>query len=305
MCNLNIIIRRKKLKNLTSFLMAVTSSSYSDNDDGDGIFFRDKIFKSREKLDLLNYSSGINKSKIIISHQRRATSGFEDQWIQPFVNPDFVLVHNGVINGFTRKKGSDTWGFFLKFLKNFKRFDGTREENIINTIKKLLDNNRCGSYSIAILDRQTDNIYYFKNTSPSIHFYKNEDVLYITTALTNKPFLSILGKEFEEVEIEDHTIYKIKGTTANVKEIGTITHKAEFMSYNSTQEIKQQADIEELLREADQSPIWGRYSSADALPCDFCGTLTHNRYGTQKICEECMNEEKDWNYADYGRHYYR
>ena len=123
MCNLNIVLLkdRRKYKNLTSFLMAVTSNSYISNNDGDGIFCNNKIVKQKEKIDLFSLDKDIKKSNIIFTHQRRATSGFSEKWSHPFINKDFVLVHNGIINDFIGKRGSDTWGFFINSTKNSKK----------------------------------------------------------------------------------------------------------------------------------------------------------------------------------------
>ncbi|GAF83169.1 unnamed protein product, partial [marine sediment metagenome] len=173
MCNLNIIFKTNKNdRDITSFLMGVTSNSYVSNSDGDGLFVNNKLVKGFNKIDLFKYKKDITPAKIVITHQRKATSGFSEKWVQPFVNKDFVLVHNGIVDDFQGKKGSDTWGFFKKFNKEFyNQTFGKREEKIVKAIKKLLDNRKNQFYSILILDKKTNISYYFKNSRASIHFY--------------------------------------------------------------------------------------------------------------------------------------
>lgn len=209
MCNLNILIKTKNNpKNESSFLMATTSHSFISNNDGDGIFLNNKVVKSKEKINIFNYLKDITKSKFILSHQRLSTSGFSEDYIQPFESKEFILVHNGIINDFLKETGSDTHGFFNDFVYYFNSLNGNRDENIVKTIKVLLDKTN-GSFSIALFDKKANVIYYFKNRSTSIYFYESKNYLYITTNFQNDKFLSILNQEFKSLIVEDYKIYKI------------------------------------------------------------------------------------------------
>ena len=311
MCNLNVIIRKNTdNRDLTAFLMAVTSNSYSSNPDGDGIFCNDRNFKQPEKLNLLDFETDINKSKIILTHQRIATSGFEKEFIQPFMHEEFVLIHNGVINDFLGTKGSDTWGFFVSFLKKFKQTKGNREERIVRTIKNLLDK-KPGSYSIAILDRKTQKVYYFKDTYPKINFYFSDEILYITTAETNKQFLTLLNEEFDEWDIKPHKIYRIDSKEITPTIVGKIKKNEVTYSYGGYgYNCRSQYFADELNegnvkpKEPDPEPIIERdiIISDIPLPCDFCTIPTHNKVDGERICDECLEEQAS-EMADYNRGY--
>ena len=41
--------------------MATTSHSYANNDDGDGIFFNDRVVKGLKKLNLFDFRDELNK----------------------------------------------------------------------------------------------------------------------------------------------------------------------------------------------------------------------------------------------------
>ena len=218
MCNLNILYRKKGKSNITGFLMASSSHSYIGNSHGEGIYLSsiDEAHKSKSKIDYNKFIDSIEQSDVIITHQRWSTSGFDVKFNHPFHNENFVMVHNGIINQFLstdvqKKKGSDTYGFWLKFNEEFNKLrkKDTRQDRIVKVLKRLfLDDD--GSYSILIYDKKTKISYYFKNY-PQIHFYTNEDYLFITTEDDNKEFLSLISsKEFIELEINRRIIYQIK-----------------------------------------------------------------------------------------------
>lgn len=256
MCNLNIVFKtNKKNRDIASFLMGVTSNSYSSNSDGDGIFCDNKLVKGFNKIDLLKLKSHITKSKIVITHQRKATSGFSERWVQPFVAKEFVLVHNGIVNDFLGKKGSDTWGFFIKFIKVFDKQSGTREEKIISAIKKLLDDREHLFYSILILDRKTDIAYYFKSDSSSIHFYLSKDLLFVTTNQSNEIFLNLIKGKFNEIEIEDYKIYSI-GVNKDITifPVGEINHQELELDLDEEGE----KEISKKINEQSPLSIWAK-----------------------------------------------
>lgn len=122
------------------------------------------------------------------------------------------MVHNGIINVFLKNKGSDSSGFFEDFNKAFIKMLNLkvkRETAIVKCLKILLDGIE-GSYSIALFDKDTKIMYYFKNDGTNINFYRFDNNLYITTSIENGKVLkdTYLGK-VKEVEIKDFMIYKI------------------------------------------------------------------------------------------------
>lgn len=214
MCNLNILIKsnlcEKDNIKTPAFMMGVTSASFITNNDGDGLFIKDLLVRSKNKINLFKYFEEIVENDIIITHQRLATSGFESEYIQPFENKDFILIHNGVINDFLEDKGSDTFGFFRLFTKEFYNKTGlSREDRIVKIVKKLL-NGISGSYSIVLYDKKTKKICYFKNDTTKIHFYSSKKMLFITTNELNGILLEkMFNHKFSELNIKDFMIYEI------------------------------------------------------------------------------------------------
>lgn len=233
MCNLNIFLRTDKFshKKLTSFIMSTTSNSYASNSDGEGIYFSSGLLvKDFDKIDIVKYRDCVNESKVIISHQRLATHGFSKENVQPFVNDEFVLAHNGVMADFQKDKAfSDTHGFFLDFNDEFKKADGeNRQEKIVCAIKKLLDN-KSGSWSIVLYDKVENQNYYFKNESTNIECYKTKDFAYITTKEANKVFFPMIGikkGKFGQVKLSAYNIYKfVIKDKIKVYKVGEIEEK--------------------------------------------------------------------------------
>jgi len=296
MCNLNILIKKKskneeELTNVGVFLMETTLNSYSFNKDGDGFYSDGFLIKKFEKLNLLKYLDKIINSKFVITHQRIATSGFEKEFLQPFENKDFVIVHNGVINEFLEAEGSDTFGFFNEFIREFKKIKGKREKKIIKAVKNLLDNLNYGSYSIALFDKKTENLYYFKNNNTDIYFYKNHKFLYITTLKENKYLLSLLDVEFKEESIKDFNIYRINvGKTINIKKVGKIKEVESNYFYNPLPYPSYNESPKDLVL------------CNDLGSCMKCGQKTYflNPNTLERICGECfekLNNKSCWEYV--------
>ena len=142
MCNINILINKNKNKKIVPFLMSTTAHSFINNNDGEGFYTEsnNQTIKSKNKIDYFKYKSTLEASKMIITHQRKSTSGFELEYNHPFENDNFVLVHNGIINQFKKKLGSDTYGFWLDFNKKFNSYSNklNRTLKITKAINELL-----------------------------------------------------------------------------------------------------------------------------------------------------------------------
>lgn len=235
MCNLNIVIRKKKHQTLTPFLQSVSAHSYVRNDDGDGIYIgaSGEVFKSLHKLNYYNWEKEIEQSNVVFSFQRLATSGKEVDFVQPFRNEEFIFMHNGVCNSFLKDIGSDSWGFFNDFVKEFELRDPkyySRTVRITKAIKTLLDDKSSDWYSMILYDLVEKKLYYWKSETPSIHFYRYNGLLYITTLDENKKFLNMTGNgRRKEIEIKPYSIYKISPTKKKVRiiRIGEINQPTE------------------------------------------------------------------------------
>ncbi len=296
--------------------MGVTSNSYADNSDGDGFYSGNLVVKGKDKINLQAFYEIITNSKVNICHQRLATSGLTPKYIQPFNDRDFVLVHNGVINEFLGKKGSDTYGFFRKFIKKFEESKGkSREERIIKTIKELLDNLSYGSYSIALFDKVSENLYYFKNYSTNIHFYKSSEMLYITTNSYNNIFLKMFDYKFSELDIKEDIIYRV--TTAKkikVNIVGNIEEekvnylppisnkkkkkkKRKNNNYNNNLWNNSFVDITKKTFKKDEEErelIEEVIIANDLGNCAECGNPTYNLnpFHFERICDDCLEKHK-------------
>lgn len=275
MCNLNILIKNKDINETTSFLSSVSSLSYAYNPHSEGFYCNNghKVVKSIDKVDLYEYSNELNKSKVILIHERLSTGGSGVENAHPFYNEEFVLIHNGVFSSFIddrTKNMSDTAFFFEKFSNLFKKYEKEKKEelkgknieiekcknlrqNVIKkVIKELLDYN-FESWSIALYDKIEGITYYFKNNSTKIYGFKNHDFLYLTTNDDNEKFLTLMKRVYKPLKIQNNAIYKIyinkKNNKIKMETIGTIKERSfgyinEKINYytNSKDEILQSYD---------------------------------------------------------------
>ena len=229
MCNLNIIIKTKKIQNIVGFVQSVTSASFKHNNHGDGVFLSDGknniLFKSIKKINYIDFYKSINKSKYILTHQRIATSGYGEKFTQPFENDEFVILHNGILAKYDVNDNSDTYNFFVEFYELFKKIDiEDRQRKIYTIVKQLLDGKQ-GSFSIALFDKKTQVLYYFKNDTTSINFFRSKSMLYITTSYENGVFLDMINTKFKKFNVRDYAIYSILINDNNkieIKHIGDI-----------------------------------------------------------------------------------
>lgn len=215
MCNLNILVRTApeiERSNIAAFLQSVTSHSFIHNNDGEGFYSNGKVVKGLSKINYFRYSNLLSDSQIIITHQRLSTSGFYARYTQPFTSAEFIIAHNGILYDFIKGEPSDTHNFFKTFLLRFEKDNfSSREQRIITIIRDILGNSEyLTSFSIILLDKITNILYYFKNSNTNIHFFKSKGILYITTNDENKHLLELLPNQvFKERKIADNTIYRI------------------------------------------------------------------------------------------------
>ena len=292
MCNLNILIRNKKNKNklVTPFLMAVTSASFKNNNDGEGIYFN-KLVKNFNKINLFKHRDNINKNNIILTHQRYTTSGFNKKYLQPFESEDFVFMHNGVINDYDINKASDTYNLFKEFKKTFKSYKTqNRDKKIIKTIKKIFDKLN-GRWSITLLDKKTNLIYYFKEGNTNINFYKNHDFIYISTTEENKVFLKMLKTEFKTKKIKPYNIYKINYNDLSIKKIAEIeknkNNYCEYYTYNVDLKSNKNKQLNSFIKESKKTTI-KTHGAVISGSCELCNTKTNN-YDFNNSCYLCLN----------------
>lgn len=266
MCHLNILIKNKTcLKNKQDlnrclfFLDQATQESFKFNRDGEGYYLNKKLIRSTKKINTFALSREIYVSKYILTHQRLATSAKTKEYTQPFESEEFVLMHNGILNDFLdlkkEKERSDTFLFFKKFQEKFSEKRGERTNRIVVTIKELLDNITAGFFSIAIYDKEEDVVYYFKDNITNISFFRNKDLLYITTSDSNEIYLKIFTKEYKKMKVFDFCIYKIE-----VKNDGIYTEKVGKIK--ATERVYTIFPYNPLLREQNYD-IWGQLKNTE------------------------------------------
>lgn len=223
MCNINLLIS-KLTQGKTHFMNCVSSYSYGGNSDGDGLGSERMFVAGVKKQDYTIFRDEIEKSKFLVSHQRLKTSGTYKDY-QPFQSNRFVFAHNGVLSEFAKDGKSDTHVLFDKFRKVFSKEVGDDKTRIVNSIKMLLDE-VSGTFSVAILDKWREKLYYFKNSTTRLTAWRSRNSIYMTTVDSNEVFLDLLGEKFKEIEIEDYTIYEIRvGSRIVMRKVGGIQEK--------------------------------------------------------------------------------
>jgi hypothetical protein len=213
MCNINAVFKKAGM-NCTQRLSDMTAVSSMTNDTGEGIFLSSghKVIKAK-RLGFASLAKDITESKVVIAHERLATSGNTSlEMAHPFYNDRFVLFHNGVFNkgsfdwrGFCGKTGkSDTKIFFDSFISKFAEVNDIPKA--INAALRFVNG---GTYSVIIYDKKTDECYYFKNNFTDMHVMETADGCLVMT--TNEKNLGFWEAK-NELFIEPERIYRVKRT---------------------------------------------------------------------------------------------
>ncbi len=206
MCNINIIVNKsEKYKNLLFVLNSITKESFKNNNDGEGFIEIDKKGEIFIKKDVNKIKYNKEKINIILTHQRKSTSGFGAENTHPHESKNFLMLHNGVIFNESDHKKSDSRIYLDNLQKIYNNLGNT-----INSIKKS-ENSLFGSYSIVLFDKKHKNIYYYKNDLTSMYFIDTNDVLIMSTDLNNMLLVcNILKIDNKEIKhAHDNTIYEI------------------------------------------------------------------------------------------------
>jgi len=202
MCNINIFLKNNNNSFSTGEIQAITGSSFTGNPDSEGAFFGKRTVKSLYKIDFTKYSEEIEKSKMIVTHQRLATHGdISEENCHPFkINNCYSLVHNGIISFAGNTDQSDS--LLLADLLGLE----LKNKPMAKSIKAVISQHY-GSYSVAIFNKNSQELLYFKNSSTQISAYRHFDgSFFLTTSNFNN--LIIRNKIKKECLIDNNTLFR-------------------------------------------------------------------------------------------------
>jgi hypothetical protein len=198
MCHLNVLIKKsgdKWKKGQLGAIVASSYTSYNANHHAEGIYYSGiaeaGINRSVNKIEMIKLIPKLEKSDIILLHERIATSGKTKENTQPFIsiNKRWVIAHNGIIDikaEAINPRYSDTRIFAEAF---FKRADTAGVmEALKEAFKEIVEG---GSWSIAVWDNLERKLYYLKEDSTTIHISKLKGgSFFITTSWGNTDFFN-------------------------------------------------------------------------------------------------------------------
>lgn len=296
---------QNRVADTLAFMQSVTAHSYTSNKDADGVMFSSgSIIRQNPKINFANYQDELKNSRFIMSHQRFATSGLEED-IHPFNFGELVMAHNGVMAVYEGGQRSDSYNFFKLLNDHFeqKLEEGLdRQDAITWAIKKELDGKAAGSYSISIFDTVDKCMYYFKNSQRVIKVYRSEHYLFMTTNASNHLFLGFLGEDFEEIDLKAHTIYKVtaEGVPLDFVEVSPIA----VYVYSPPQNTKHNQSWQQNHGYAQQQmtkSLWGKEQDDDEIDdlAEYYGDLKKD---TRNPKASKVNRLDDNLYKDDSEH---
>jgi glucosamine 6-phosphate synthetase-like amidotransferase/phosphosugar isomerase protein len=228
-CHINIIKRKDEYcdDNINYYMDIVSWNSFSSNSDGEGYigFTSRKLLVDRSLSKILYKNLG--KFHTLITHQRFATSGFNLSNVHPHESKNFILQHNGVFTGLGDKNVSDTKCYLDKLEEYY-----SVNNDIIESVKKLSVDIH-GSYSIVLLSKKTNRVYYYKNSSTSMYILEDKNYIVMSTSNNNLRIGRLLLNIKSKIkEVKHGILYEL--TTTGLKFVTRIEPKLKKIKNYST-----------------------------------------------------------------------
>ncbi len=230
MCNINFIYNKKQKDKiqLAEVMNCMSFNSFLNNKDGEGFIAinekgKVKTGKSKTKMVFLE------ASKFLLTHQRLATSGLDEEYIHPHETKSLILVHNGVFSGLAEGEKSDTRVYAERLEEEYKKQKG----DLIKAIQEL-NSEVSGSYSIVVYEKKTGKAYYYKEFTTNAWMVENKDYFVMSTEKDNVKYAKLYLKmgKVEPKEIEEKIIYDIFDKFKNV---GTFEEpKSTYVNYHQS-----------------------------------------------------------------------
>jgi len=187
MCHINIVFTKDKTNSalIPLYMNAMSYHSFGSNDDGEGyIMYTEGTEEPRVAKSLSKYRFK-TPCWFLATHQRYKTVGEGVDNVHPHETKDFLVMHNGVFYDLGDKEKSDSKVFAEKIQEEL---DKLREEdkNVCPTlaIRNVL-NSTAGYYSLLIVDKNTNNIFYAKEYNANMYLVENDKYVVMSTSEDN------------------------------------------------------------------------------------------------------------------------
>jgi hypothetical protein len=208
MCHINLIFKKNREpdKKLSRYMNVVSYYSYLANDDGEGyVGIDDKDVCFDKGLEKFYF---VNPYWLLATHQRLRTSGKGVGNTHPHETKDFVLMHNGIFSSLGSDEKSDSKIFADMLQEEFDKQEEDKKDltlAIRETTKKVN-----GTYSVLIIEKATQRVFYFKERITSMYKIENNDWLIMSTEEKNVKFAKFwFGMKTKVKEVEHLYIYDV------------------------------------------------------------------------------------------------
>lgn len=266
MCNINIVLKKDNIpsKKLSEYMNVASYNSFIANDDGEGFLGigKETVFKKSK------YKLRFNGAYwFLASHQRMATSGYGENNIQPIPTKNLVLMHNGVFSGLGDQKKSDTYYYLDLLDRYYEKYNGNLKRAIKKTNSKV-----GGSYSILVYDRNTKQIFYYKEPYTDMYFVNSRDYLIMSTKRHNVEYSKFLfGIDKPIKEAKSGVIYDV------MKNLNYVTTFKEKMGERGGWEVEDTS---------------GYYAKNGDYIGNFSGKGTYSEKTKVVDCWDCMQSQR-------------
>jgi len=305
MCEIEFIKRidgNLNSKDIEEFFKLMEFGSLN-NADAFGFFNHTHLFKEKGIFNLKGFRyKKLLAGGFIVGHNRLTTTGTEDKNYNnhPFELNDFIMVHNGIISNdedlrkkFKIKSKIETDSYVILWLINHF-FNKSKRKNRVKKMKEAIKKTTKkieGSYSVFVYDKESCDLYYFRNSGTDFSFCLLDNKILIGSTTENNLKHIYLNKKYifdsdlfdERIfkETEEETIYLINDEVI-IKEIGEFEEVYNWYSSETTEEEEKKTKKKRDKGDYDfynkEHDIYGNYADnviKDVEDCDLHIEIEH------------------------------
>jgi hypothetical protein len=196
------------------WMEAATWNSWLGNGDGEGyLAWTTDGFTTERTLQKARYNR-LAPARRILSHQRYATSGFTESNTHPAEGKHFALLHNGIFSGLGDKDVSDTRHYLDKLEANYEESGSVLQA--VRDTNAVID----GSYSVFLVEKETGDIYYYKEWTTAMYLLSDKKRLIMSTSEANiRIAREMFGIKRGSRKVKANVLYKVEWD--GLKKVGT------------------------------------------------------------------------------------
>jgi len=242
MCEIQLLISKNAngmtATELKTLSIMSNNGAIAGNQDATGVFNSEVMYKDAGVVALADYYEALRNKSYLVVHNRYTTSATakKNKNNHPFELGRWRMAHNGVITNddklrqnnkkIKKKSGCDSFSFLYLFNKRFNERANITDldKRVVKALKKTIDGIE-GWFSIVLIDKKTDTIYYFRCSRADFYAgYKGKQLRMCSTNNDTLVDMVSFGDIDKIEEVPAKTIFKVDLDKKNFVKLDTFDY---------------------------------------------------------------------------------